>query len=48
MLILRRVKYQEEQQAQARQASEQNAIMQQQFTQQAAQLKHKRCKLKFK
>ena len=39
MLILRRTKYQEEQQAQARQASEQNAMMQQQSAQQAAQLK---------
>ena len=39
MLILRRTKYQEEQQAQARQASEQNAMMQQQSAQQAAQLR---------
>jgi len=39
MLILRRTKYQEDQQAQARQASEQNAMMQQQSAQQAAQLK---------
>tara|TARA_Y100000114_G_scaffold58495_1_gene53476 strand:- start:252 stop:923 length:672 start_codon:yes stop_codon:yes gene_type:complete len=39
MLVLRRTKYQEEQQAQARQASEQNAMMQQQSAQQAAQLR---------
>ena len=39
MLILRRTKYQEDQQAQARQASEQNAMMQQQSAQQAAQLR---------
>jgi hypothetical protein len=39
MLILRRKKYQEEQQAQAQQASEQNAQLQQQSAQQAAQLK---------
>ena len=39
MLVLRRTKYQEEQQAQARQASEQNAMMQQQSSQQAAQLR---------
>jgi len=39
MLILRRTKYQEEQQAMAKQASEQNAQLQQQSAQQAAQLK---------
>ena len=39
MLILRRTKYQEEQEAQARQASEQNAMIQQQSAQQAAQLR---------
>ena len=39
MLILRRKKYQEEQQAQAQQASQQNAQLQQQSAQQAAQLK---------
>jgi len=39
MLILRRTKYQKEQQAMAQQASEQNAQLQQQSAQQAAQLK---------
>ena len=39
MLILRRSKYQEEQQEQARQASEQNAQLQQQSAQQASELK---------
>ena len=39
MLILRRKKYQEDQQAQAKQASEQNAQLQQQSAQQASQLK---------
>ena len=39
MLILRRKKYQSEQQDQAKQASEQNAQLQQQTAQQAAQLK---------
>jgi len=39
MLILRREKYQQEQQAQAQQASEMNAQIQQQSAQQAAQLK---------
>ena len=39
MLILRREKYRQEQQEQARQASEQNAQLQQQSAQQSAQLK---------
>ena len=39
MLILRRSKYQQEQQEQARQASEQNAQLQQQSAQQASELK---------
>ena len=39
MLILRRTKYQKEQQAMAQQASEQNAQLQQQSAQQSAQLK---------
>jgi len=39
MLILRREKYRQEQEEQARQASEQNAQLQQQSAQQAAQLK---------
>jgi len=39
MLILRRTKYQKEQQAMAQQASQQNAELQQQSAQQAAQLK---------
>ena len=39
MLILRRTKYQQEQQEQAQQASQQNAELQQQAAQQAAQLK---------
>ena len=39
MLILRRKKYQQEQQAMAQQASQQNAELQQQSAQQAAQLK---------
>ena len=39
MLVLRRKKYQEEQQVQAQKASEQNAQLQQQSAQQAAQLK---------
>ena len=39
MLILRRFKYQQEQQEQARQASEQNAQLQQQSAQQASELK---------
>ena len=39
MLILRREKYQQEQQAMAQKASEQNAMLQQQSAQQAAQLR---------